>query len=92
LAALLKDKDSGLATLTEDGELKFNHIKVWDFLHKCDAVNEKLAMLTFFTVGQTSRITDLWNTSMQIQHDHEHYSMTKRHSGLQYVDSRVRTL
>ena len=58
LAAMLKEPGSKLAVLTEAGELEFNHVEVWDFLHKCDIINEKLALLTFFTVGQTSHVTE----------------------------------
>jgi len=58
LAALLKEQKSDLATLDGSGELRFKHCKVWEFIEKCDAVNEKLAMLTFFTAGQTSRVTE----------------------------------
>lgn len=58
LAVMLKDPTKNLAKLNEAGEFKFNIAEVWDFLHKCDSVNEKLALLSFFTAGQTPRITE----------------------------------
>jgi len=58
LAALLREQKSDLATIDEFGELRFKRSKVWEFINKCDVVNEKLSMLAFFTAGQTSRITE----------------------------------
>jgi hypothetical protein len=58
LAAMLKDPALRLASLNEAGEFKFVIAEVWDFLHKCDAVNEKLALLSFFTAGQTPRVSE----------------------------------
>jgi hypothetical protein len=58
LAAMLKDPELGLAKLNEAGEFKFSIAEVWDFLHKCDSVNEKLALLSFFTAGQTPRVSE----------------------------------
>jgi hypothetical protein len=58
LAAMLKDPASRLARLNEAGEFNFNIAEVWDFLHKCDGVNEKLALLSFFTAGQTPRVSE----------------------------------
>ncbi len=56
LAALLEDPE--FANITEDGNLRFNHTKVWDFIHRCDKINKKLSLLAFFTSGQTPRITE----------------------------------
>ena len=58
LAAMLKDPALRLAKLNEAGDLKFDIAAVWDFLHKCDSVNEKLALLSFFTAGQTPRVSE----------------------------------
>jgi hypothetical protein len=58
LKAMLNDPELQLAKLNEAGELKFNATEVWDFLHKCDSVNEKLALLSFFTAGQTPRVSE----------------------------------
>ncbi|KIM35047.1 hypothetical protein M413DRAFT_79781, partial [Hebeloma cylindrosporum] len=57
LAAMLATPELRLAKV-EDGHLKFNHASIWDFIHKCDAVNEKIALLTFFTAGQTPRVSE----------------------------------
>ena len=58
LAEMLKDPETRLAKVNEAGEFKFNIAEVWDFLHKCDAVNEKLSLLSFFTAGQTPRAAE----------------------------------
>ena len=58
LAAMLKDPSLRLATLNEAGVFKFDIAEVWDFLHKCDSINEKLALLSFFTAGQTPRVSE----------------------------------
>ena len=58
LKAMLDNPGLGLARLNEAGEFKFNIAQVWDFLHKCDSVNEKLALLSFFTAGQTPRVSE----------------------------------
>jgi DEAD/DEAH box helicase len=44
--------------VNKEGEFKFNIAEVWDFLNKCDAVNQKLALLSFFTAGQTPRVSE----------------------------------
>jgi hypothetical protein len=58
LAAMLRDPSSRLAKINEAGEFEFNIAEVWDFLHKCDRVNEKLSLLSYFTPGQTPRVTE----------------------------------
>ena len=58
LAAMLKDPAMRLAKLNESGEFRFDIAEVWDFLHRCDSVNEKLSLLSFFTAGQTPRVTE----------------------------------
>jgi DEAD/DEAH box helicase len=58
LGAMLKDPVMRLAKVNKDGEFKFNIAEVWDFLNKCDAVNQKLALLSFFTAGQTPRVSE----------------------------------
>jgi hypothetical protein len=58
LAAMFKDPTMRLAKINNAGEFKFNIASVWDFLHKCDSVNEKLALLSFFTAGQTPRVSE----------------------------------
>ncbi|KIM38448.1 hypothetical protein M413DRAFT_75856, partial [Hebeloma cylindrosporum] len=57
LAAMLATPELKLAKV-EDGHLKFNHASIWDFIHKCDAVNEKIALLVFLTAGQTPRVSE----------------------------------
>jgi hypothetical protein len=78
LAAMLKDPSRLLAKLNQTGKFEFNIAEVWDFLRKCDAVNEKLALLSFFTAGQTPRITEFvqhkWSNSTRprtILRDHQ---------------------
>jgi len=58
LSAMLKDPTLRLAKLNEAQEFEFNIAEVWDFLHKCDSVNEKLALFSFFTAGQTPRVAE----------------------------------
>ena len=58
LAAMLRDPSLCLAKLNEAGDFEFNIASVWDFLHKCDLVNEKLALLSYFTAGQTPRASE----------------------------------
>jgi hypothetical protein len=58
LAAMLRDPSMQLAKIDEAGKFKFNIASVWDFLQKCDAVNEKLSLLCFFTAGQTPRVAE----------------------------------
>lgn len=58
LAEMLKNPASCLAKINEAGEFKFDIASVWDFLHKCDSVNEKLALFSFFTAGQTPRVSE----------------------------------
>ena len=57
LRVMLEDKTLELATI-ENNVLKFNPVKVWEFLHKCDSVNEKLSLLAFMTPGQTPRVEE----------------------------------
>jgi hypothetical protein len=58
LAAMLKDPAMRLAKINDLGQFKFDIASVWDFLYKCDSVNEKLALLSFFTAGQTPRVSE----------------------------------
>jgi hypothetical protein len=58
LAAMLKDPAMRLAKLNEFGEFKFDIAEIWDFLHRCDAINEKLVLLSFFTAGQTPHVSE----------------------------------
>jgi hypothetical protein len=58
LAAMLRDPALRLAKVDEAGKFQFNIAEVWDFLRKCDSVNEKLALLSFFTAGQTPRVSE----------------------------------
>ena len=58
LAAMLRDPSLRLAKINEAGDFEFNIASVWDFLHKCDRVNEKLALLSYFTAGQTPRVSE----------------------------------
>jgi hypothetical protein len=53
LAVLLKRPELKLATVSTAGKFKFHIVQVWDFINKCDRVNRKLALLAFFTAGQT---------------------------------------
>ena len=55
---MLKEPGMRLARLGEAGEFRFNVAEVWTFLQKCDAVNEKLALLSFFTAGQTPCVSE----------------------------------
>ena len=74
LAAMLKDPALRLAQLNEAGDFKFNIAEVWDFLHKCDSVNEKLALLSFFTAGQTPRVSEF------VEHKFSNSTRPKGHS------------
>jgi len=58
LAAMLGKPELKLAKLDAAGDLVFDTVSVWEFIHKCDAVNEKLALLAFFTAGQTPRVSE----------------------------------
>jgi hypothetical protein len=58
LAAMLRDSSKQLAKIDDTGKFKFNIASVWDFLQKCNAVNEKLSLLCFFTAGQTPRVAE----------------------------------
>jgi len=58
LAAMLTKPELKLAKLDAQGQLKFDTASIWDFIHKCDRVNEKLALLSFFTAGQTPRVSE----------------------------------
>jgi hypothetical protein len=58
LSAMLKDPTSRLATLNDAGDFKFDVAAVWDFLQKCDSINAKLALFSFFTAGQTPRVAE----------------------------------
>jgi len=58
LAAMLKDPALRLAKVDEAGNFQFNIAEVWDSLRKCDSVNEKLALLSFFTAGQTPHVSE----------------------------------
>ena len=58
LAVMLRKPGSRLAKRNKAGKFKFDIAEVWDFLHKCDAVNEKLALLSYFTAGQTPRVAE----------------------------------
>ncbi len=57
LKAMLLDPSSRLASI-QAGVLKFNAVKVWNFIHACDALNEKLALFIFFTAGASPRGTE----------------------------------
>lgn len=63
LKTMLLDPSSKLASI-QDGQLKFNSVQVWNFIHTCDALNEKLALFTLFTAGATPRGTEF------IEHKH----------------------
>lgn len=58
LAAMLKRPELKLATLSSTGKFNFYMPQVWDFIHKCDRVNAKIALLAFFTAGQTPRVSE----------------------------------
>lgn len=58
LAAMLAKPELKLAKLDTQGQIKFDTASIWDFLNKCDVVNEKLALLAFFTAGQTPRVSE----------------------------------
>ena len=57
LKAMLLNPSSNL-TFIQNGELKFNSVQVWKFIHACDALNEKLALFTLFTAGASPRGTE----------------------------------
>ena len=54
---MLADPESKLAG-EENGQLILNTAAAWTFIHKCDSVNQKLALLAFLTAGQTPRVTE----------------------------------
>ena len=58
LAAMLAKRELKLAQINNAGQLIFNHSAIWAFLHKCDALSEKIALLAFFTAGQTPRVSE----------------------------------
>ena len=55
---LLDNPSSNLATVNGHGRLELNLVEVRDTLQQCDSINRKLALLTLFTAGQLSRITE----------------------------------
>ena len=55
---MLRSPALQLAKVNKAGNFQFNIAEVWDFLHKCDMINEKLALLSFFTAGQTPRVSE----------------------------------
>jgi hypothetical protein len=69
LAAMLAKPELKLAKLDDAGQLTFDHAAVWAFLHKCDALSEKIALLAFFTAGQTPRVSEFI--------DHKHANSTR---------------
>ena len=58
LAAMLAKPELKLAKLDDAGQLTFDRTAVWAFLTKCDALSEKIALLAFFTAGQTPRVSE----------------------------------
>jgi hypothetical protein len=61
LKTLMVDPKLQLAFLrrTADGDvLEFNHGALWQIMDKCAKINRLLALLAFFTPGQTPRITE----------------------------------
>ncbi|KIM38957.1 hypothetical protein M413DRAFT_75527, partial [Hebeloma cylindrosporum] len=58
LAAMLETPKLKLGRLNYAGEFKFDIASLWEFIHKCDSINEKLALLCFFTAGQTPRVSE----------------------------------
>lgn len=57
LKAMLLDSSSNLASI-QNGILNFNAVQIWNFIHACDALNEKLALFALFTAGATPRGTE----------------------------------
>ena len=58
LAAMLTKPELKLAHLNNAGQLNFDTAAIWRFIRKCNSVNEKLALLAFFTAGQTPRVSE----------------------------------
>ena len=58
LAAMLAKPELKLAQINNAGQLVFDHSAIWAFLHKCDALSEKIALLAFFTAGQTPCVSE----------------------------------
>ena len=58
LAAMLANPELKLANLNDAGQLIFDHAAIWKFIFKCNSVNEKLSLLSFFTPGQTPRVSE----------------------------------
>ena len=57
LKTMLRDPLGNLGQ-EENGRLRLNAAEAWSFIHKCDTVNMKLALLAFLTAGQTPRVTE----------------------------------
>ena len=57
LKVMLEDSQRPLARV-ENNRLVLSTAEGWAFIHKCDSVNEKLALLAFLTAGQTPRATE----------------------------------
>jgi hypothetical protein len=75
LKALMVDPKLQLASLrtTEDGDvLEFNHGALWQIMDKCAKINCLLALLAFFTPGQTPKITEFG------AHKHTNYTRVTR--------------
>jgi hypothetical protein len=69
LAAMLANPELKLAKIDDAGQLIFDHAAIWTFLHRCDALNEMIALLAFFTAGQTPRVSEFI--------DHKHANSTR---------------
>ena len=41
-----------------NGKLSFHRAEIWEFIAKCNSVNEKLALFVYFTSGQTPHVSE----------------------------------
>lgn len=58
LQRMLQDETLKLAKVDSEGKLEFRSAAMWDFLDRSARINRNLAKFTFFTNGQTSRISE----------------------------------
>lgn len=54
---MLSEESCDIATF-QNGKLNFNIPRLWDFIHNCDLLLEKLAIFSLFTAGATPRVRE----------------------------------
>ncbi|KAF9470424.1 hypothetical protein BDN70DRAFT_821396, partial [Pholiota conissans] len=63
LKAVLNDPDQNIASVDISGKFKWNPEKCWNIIQHCDQISADLALLSFFTIGPSSRGTEFLDSS-----------------------------